>query len=120
MWTKDKIEQWHMKALPFCTVEEQRIKANKEAKEYYDACRTDDKAAMLEELADVYIANTALWFRYHDYNARLMIALLERRRNWDMIKAAVDCKMDINVKRKFVKIGREWRHIEGDFEDEDF
>ena len=113
-WTKDDIMRWHMEALPECTINEQRIKAHKEAKEFYDARKFGDYAAKLEELVDVYIANVALWLRYHDHNARLMVEFIETLKKWLDIAEAVDCKMEINAKRKFVKKYNEWRHEEDD------
>lgn len=111
-WTKDDIFRWHMEALPDCTINEQRIKAHKESKEFYDARKTDDYASKLEEFADVYIANVALWVRYHDFNGRLMVEFIERSKKWDEIAEAVDCKMDINATRKFIRKNGEWRHDE--------
>lgn len=111
-WTKDDIKQWHMKNLPYCTVREQRIKANREIEEYYSARKAGDYAAKLEEFADVYIVNAVLWYRYRDYTGRLMVELIENRKKWDEISEAVDCKMEINATRKFVKKFGEWRHEE--------
>ena len=113
-WTKDDILHWHIEKMPDCTKAEQYIKGNKEAKEYYDARKFGDYASKLEELADVYIVNVILWLRYHDHNARLMVEFIETRKKWLEIEKAVDCKMEINAKRTFIRKYGEWRHLEED------
>lgn len=111
-WSKDDILRWHLKALPLCTIQDQRIKVNREAREFYRAEKRKDYVNKLEEIADVYIASVALWKRYHDYAGRLMIEMIEHRRKWNEIADAVDCKMEINATRKFYKKYGEWRHEE--------
>lgn len=111
-WTKEKIAEWHKQALPDCTLAQQYSKANREAREYIYAKLHDDKAGMLEEMADIYIVNVVLRMRYNNDMARLICRWIEGFKSFDKIRQAVDDKMDVNAKRKFAWVKGEWRHVE--------
>lgn len=111
-WTKTMIADWHMQALPECTTAQQFAKANRESQEFLYAKHHDDKKAMLEEMADVYIVWVVLQMRYRCDAAKLVCRWIEHLKSFDRIKEAVDAKMDINAMRKFAWKNGEWRHVE--------
>lgn len=113
-WTKKEIVDWHRKAIPECTLAQQYSKVNREAQEFLYAKHHNDKAGMLEEMADIYIVNVVLAVRYNNNMAKLLCRWIENFRNFETIKEAVDSKMDINAKRKFKWLNGEWRHFEGE------
>lgn len=108
-WTSANIAVWNKSKFPKNSATKQRRKLAGEMQEFKEAITP---AHRLEELADVYIASAALWTRYHDFNGRLMVEFIERSKKWNEIADAVDCKMDINATRKFIRKFGEWRHDE--------
>lgn len=113
-WTKQNIADWHRDAMPECTMAQQYSKANREAREFIYAKHHNDKAGMLEEMADIYIVNVVLAVRYNNDMAKLVCRWIENFKNFEVIKQAVDVKMDMNAARKFKWVKGEWRHIEGE------
>lgn len=111
-WTKNMIADWHKRALPNCTIAQQHSKANREAREYIYAKLHDDKAGMLEEMADIYIVHVVLSKRFNNDMAKIICQWIEGFKSFEKIRKAVDDKMDINATRKFAWIKGEWRHVE--------
>lgn len=109
-WTKATIARWNRKTFPSLSTEEQRRKCRKEAQEYFQAQAYEGR---VQELADYYIANCALGFRFGDESGKLNCRVVEDLTNWDTINEEVQRKMDVNVRRSWVKYHGEWRHIDG-------
>ena len=60
-WTKTSIAVWNKEKLRENTTFEQRVKCDKEAAEYFTARGYSQR---MEELADFYIANAGLGYRF--------------------------------------------------------
>ena len=89
-WTDKDIVEWHKKTFPLCTIEEQAQKVKEEIQEVINTLiNADGTDRYIEEVADVYIATLVLKQRF---GVDLHLPILE----------AIDKKMDINVKRKWV------------------
>ena len=109
-WTKATISRWNRKTFPSATTEEQRQKCRQEAREHLAAQTYEER---VEELADYYIANGALGYRFGDECGKVNCRNIEDLPNWGTINEAVQRKMDINVRRSWMKYHGEWRHIDG-------
>ncbi|MBR1604649.1 MAG: hypothetical protein IJ660_00905 [Alphaproteobacteria bacterium] len=110
-WDIKKIVNWSQRKLKNLTAWEQRRKSDLEALEYLEASSMPDQ---LEELADFYITQVILAYRFGNPAAKVVCLLFQ----WAFMKdkdsdfeKAVDIKMDINEQRTFVKINGEHRHI---------
>lgn len=108
-WTKTTIAKWHHRTFRDCTTSEQRLKCSREAQEYLEAASFDRR---LKELADFYIANAALGYRFSDAAGMLVCRILEDSPLWTGISAEIQDKMEINCQRSWVKTKGEWRHYE--------
>lgn len=109
-WTKATIARWNKQTFPSATTQEQRLKLLKEAQEYFQAETYEER---IHELADYYIASCALGFRFGDESGKLNCRLIEDLSNWGTINDEVQRKMDVNVRRSWMKYRGEWRHIDG-------
>lgn len=90
IWTDKDIVDWHIKTFPCCSVEEQAQKVKEEIQEVINTLiNADGTDRYIEEVADVYIASLVLIQRF---GVDLRLPILE----------AIDKKMDINAKRKWV------------------
>ena len=116
-WDIKKIVNWSQRKLKNLTAWEQRRKSDLEALEYLEASSMPDQ---LEELADFYITQVILAYRFGNPAAKVVCLLFK----WAFIEnpddeftKAVDAKMDINDQRPFVKIDGEYRRVKAENEE---
>lgn len=108
-WTKTTIAKWHQRTFRDCTTGEQRLKCSREAEEYFAAQTFGER---MKELADFYIANSALGIRFSDASGALVCRILEDSPLWDKLCSEIQDKMEINSQRSWEKRNGEWRHYE--------
>ena len=106
-WTKTSIAVWNKEKLRENTTFEQRVKCDKEAAEYFTARGYSQR---MEELADFYIANAGLGYRFGSAAGKLVCRLIEDSPWWREVNEVIQQKMEINQNRTFVKKDGEWRH----------
>lgn len=107
-WTIFSIGKWNRETFPDTNAKEQRIKAVREAREYYEANTYDER---IKELADFYIVNAGLAGRFTDEGGQLVCDLIRETPMWFEVNQAVQEKMEINSQRKWHKEDGEWRHV---------
>lgn len=106
-WNKSSIAVWNKEKFRENTAFEQRVKCDKEAEEYFAAKSYPNR---MEELADFYIANAGLGYRFGRGSGKLICQLIEDSPWWNEVNKAIQAKMEINQTRTFVKKDGEWRH----------
>lgn len=106
-WTDNRIAEWHIRTFPDCTREEQIKKLGNEFIEYL---REDSLSGKKIELADVYIASVVTWLRYGSITGHSMKYWIEKELRSkelcigkDEFQSVIDAKMDINIKRKWIR-----------------
>lgn len=103
----EKMAQEHEKLFPNATLESQVWKLEEEIKEFEDACKGDE----INELADIIIVLGGLYrwcprVAYHFYDGLTCMDY-----NWSLIEEEVNCKWQINLKRKWEWNGKTYHHI---------
>lgn len=115
-WSKKSIAEWSEKTFPILDLVQQYHKADLEAREFFDAVESGDTIASLEELADVYITQAILAFRFGKKSGLLFCTLIEAQdelnKPYEKVMDAVDVKMDINASRTWALINGEYRHVD--------
>lgn len=106
-WNKTSIAVWNKKFFRENSAFEQRVKCDREAEEYLSS---PNYIKRMEELADFYIANAGLGYRFGCASGKLVCRLLEDSPWWNDVNEAIQQKMEINQARKFIKKNGEWRH----------
>ena len=116
-WTEGKIVKWSREKLPDLSLRDERKKADLEANEFLQA---SGYIHTMEELADFYITQVILAYRFNNPSAKVVCLLFK----WAFIEnpddeftKAVDAKMDINEQRPFVKIDGEYRRVKAENEE---
>lgn len=113
-----EIAEWHKQTFPDASEDGQVLKLSEEFTELFEAEKEDDEAAHWKETADIVIVSGVLFVRYKNELGRFIfdriMDILYMSTSMPIVLNAVQTKMEINRRRKWVKLpdGR-YKHIEG-------
>lgn len=116
-----EISEWHEKTFLDDSENGQILKLSEEFTEFQESkIETDKREKTLKELADVLIVAAVLKFRYNNAMGKFIFNVITEALDlYDSIVVlnAVQTKMEINRRRKWVKLpdGR-YKHVEGENE----
>lgn len=112
-----EIAEWHEQTFPDATEDGQVLKISEEFTEFQEAkIETDKREETLKELVDVLIVAAVLEFRYNNAMGKFIFNVITEALDlYDsiVILNAIQTKMEINRRRKWVKLpdGR-YKHVE--------
>lgn len=112
-----EIAEWHKQTFPDASEDGQVLKLSEEFTELFEAEKEDDEAAHWKETADIVIVSGVLFVRYKNELGRFIfdriMDILYMSTSMPIVLNAVKTKMEINRRRKWVKLpdGR-YKHIE--------
>jgi hypothetical protein len=106
-WTVRDIAIWQENTFN-PSIKSQTMKGKYEAREYFKASRRGKRG----ELIDYFITKCWLAHFKREPNAQMVIEIIKMLPDWEDIQKGINLKMKINLKRTWVNVKGEWRHVE--------
>ena len=104
IWELEDIVNWHIKTFPDVDLKSQKLKFLEEYKEYLES-------GDIMELADMAIVNIILIERFnYSYLFTIMLSEQSKLDDLSLLNKAIQKKMNINAKRKWIVKDGVYRH----------